>query len=96
MQINTEIIDKLAALSRLSFDEEDKAQLLQDLNNMLGFVDKLNETDTSGVEPLLHITSSENIFREDEVKTEVTKAEVLSNAGLKNADFFMVPKVINK
>lgn len=96
MQLNTEIIDKLAALSRLSFDEEEKAQLLQDLNNMLGFVDKLNETDTAGVEPLLHITSSENIFREDEVNTEVTKTEVLSNAGLKNADFFMVPKVINK
>jgi aspartyl-tRNA(Asn)/glutamyl-tRNA(Gln) amidotransferase subunit C len=96
MQLNTEIIDKLAALSRLSFDEEEKAQLLQDLNNMLGFVDKLNETDTTGVEPLLHITSSENVFRDDEVKTEVTKAEVLSNTGLKNADFFMVPKVINK
>ena len=96
MQINTEIIDKLAALSRLSFDEEEKAQLLQDLNNMLGFVDKLNETDTAGVEPLLHIASSENVFREDEVNTEVTKTEVLSNAGLKNADFFMVPKVINK
>lgn len=96
MRFNAEIIDKLATLSRLSFDEAEKVQLLEDLNNMLGFVDKLNETDTWGVEPLLHITSSKNVFREDEVKTEVTKAEVLSNAGLKNADFFKVPKVINK
>jgi aspartyl-tRNA(Asn)/glutamyl-tRNA(Gln) amidotransferase subunit C len=63
---------------------------------MILFVDKLNELDTSGVEPLLHISDSENIMRDDIVNQEITREEALKNAFMKDDQFFKVPKVIKK
>jgi len=96
MEINVEIIDKLSSLSKLHFNEEEKKSLQVDLQRMLEFVNKLNEIDTDGVEPLLHITSNTNKLREDIVQNEISHEEALANAFLKDADFFKVPKVIKK
>jgi aspartyl-tRNA(Asn)/glutamyl-tRNA(Gln) amidotransferase subunit C len=96
MEINVEIIDKLSSLSKLHFNEEEKKSLQVDLQRMLEFVNKLNEIDTDGVEPLLHITSNVNNLREDIVQNVISHEEALSNAVLKDADFFKVPKVIKK
>lgn len=96
MEINDEMIDKLAGLSRLRFSEEEKAELKSDLHKMLKFVDKLNELDTSGTEPLLHITDNVNVLRADEVRTDFTREEALLNASVKDKEFFKVPKVIKK
>ena len=96
MEINQETIEKLSGLSKLAFNDSEKEEILKDLQNMLTFVDKLNEVDTAGVEPLLHISSSKNAFRADEVKIEITKQEGLMNAKLKDDHFFKVPKVIRK
>ena len=63
---------------------------------MIGFVEKLNEVNTDGVEPLLHMTSEINILREDEVKGSVSREDALKNAPLKDEQFFKVPKVIRK
>ena len=63
---------------------------------MIGFVEKLKEVDTTGVEPLLHITDAENILREDEVEKTITKQEALLNAPQTDGNFFIVPKVIKK
>ena len=63
---------------------------------MIRFVDKLNELDTTGVEPLMHITGNINILREDEVVQDFSREEALLNSPLKDEQFFKVPKVINK
>ena len=96
MEINDEMIDKLAVLSRLRFTEEEKTELKTDLRKMLQFVDKLNELDTSGTEPLLHITDNVNVLRDDVVKADFAREEALFNASVKDENFFKVPKVIKK
>lgn len=96
MEIEESLIDKLAHMSRLEFSKEEKSVLKSDFEKMLDFVNKLNELDTSGVEPLLHISSNVNVLREDISGNEISREQALSNAGLKDESFFMVPKVINK
>lgn len=96
MEINESIVDKLADLSNLHFDETEKKNLISDLRNMLEFVDKLNEVDTEGVEPLLHISNNVNELREDKVHNQLSAEQALSNSPLKDKSFFKVPKVINK
>ena len=96
MEVNRDIIDKLAKLSRLHFSEEEKAVIQADLQKMIHFVDKLNELDTSGLEPVLHMSTEVNRLRDDEVKGSVSSEEALSNAPERQGDFFTVPKVIRK
>lgn len=96
MNVNDALIDKLANLSRLQFDESEKEEIKGDLEKMIGFIDKLNELDTSGVEPLLHMSENINVFRKDEVKGEINREEVFRNAPLHDGEFFKVPKVIKK
>ena len=68
MKVNDALIEKLANLSRLEFDEAEKEEIKTDLEKMIGFIDKLNELDTAGVEPLLHMSENVNVFRKDEVQ----------------------------
>ena len=96
MEINDAMIDKLANLARLEFDETEKVQIKSDLQNMIGMIEKMNELDTTDVAPLLHITNNVNVLREDFVEGSITNEEALQNAANKNAPFFIVPKVIKK
>ena len=96
MNIDDSLIEKLAHLSRLEFNEEETQEIKNDLQKMLAFIDKLNELDTTGVEPLLHMSDNVNIFRKDEVKGEISRNDVFKNAALHDDEFFKVPKVIKK
>jgi aspartyl-tRNA(Asn)/glutamyl-tRNA(Gln) amidotransferase subunit C len=96
MKIDNETIDKIAHLARLEFENEAKEQIINDMNNMLVFIDKLNELDTSNVEPLIYMSDETNILREDEVKHEITQDEALKNAPEHDSDYFKVPKMIDK
>ncbi len=96
MDINDALVDKLAMLSRLHFNETEKVSIKNDLEKMISFVDKLNELDTIGVAPLLHISNNVNVLREDEVKQENTREAALLNSPVKENAFFKVPKVIKK
>ena len=96
MDVNDALIDKLAHLSRLEFADEEKQEIKNDLEKMIGFIDKLNELDTTGVEPLLHVSENINIFRKDEVSGSISKEDVFKNAPLHDEHFFKVPKVIKK
>lgn len=80
----------------LDFDAQEREEIKADLEKMIGFVDKLKELDTTGIEPLLHITNEVNVLREDVPGNMLTKEEALQNAALHNDDFFLVPKVIKK
>ncbi len=96
MKISSEKVDQLAHLARLEFDEESKAKIRADLENILDFCEKLNEVDTEGIEPLIYMTSTENHVREDIVEQIYTKEQMLSNAPKKDSDYFRVPKVIEQ
>jgi len=96
MIVNDALIEKLAHLSRLEFADEEKDVIKKDLEKMIGFIDKLNELDTSGVEPLLHMSDNVNVFRSDTVKGQISRGDVFKNAPLHDNEFFKVPKVIKK
>ena len=96
MKITDKMIDDLADLSKLEFNAEERLGLKKDLENVIGMMDKLNELNTDGVEPLLHMTSEVNALRKDEIKGSITREAGLKNAPLKDEEFFKVPKVINK
>jgi len=86
MEVNDALVDKLANLARLKFDATEKNAIKVDLQKMIQFVEKLNELDTSGVEPLLHMSDNINILSK----------EGLQNAAVHDEHFFKVPKVIKR
>ena len=88
-------MDKLATLAKLEFENEAKDGIINDLNRVLTFIDKLNELDTEGVEPLIYMTDEVNVMREDEVRQEITQEQALHNAPEKDSDYFRVHKVID-
>lgn len=96
MQVDDALIAKLSRLSMLDFNEAEKEEIKADLVKMIGFVDKLRELDTSGIEPLLHMSGNNNMLREDEVKNMLSQEEALKNSPLHDSQFFKVPKVIKK
>ena len=96
MQVNDELVDHLAHLSRLRFSETEKKEIRYDLEQMIQFVEKLNEVDTTGLEPILHMSTEVNRLREDEVKGSISSTEALANAKDSQGAFFTVPKVIKK
>jgi aspartyl-tRNA(Asn)/glutamyl-tRNA(Gln) amidotransferase subunit C len=96
MEVNDALIDKLANLAKLRFDDLEKAAIKEDLSRMILFVEKLQELDTTGVEPLLHMTKTTNVLREDELKGSVSRYDGLKNAVVHDEKFFKVPKVIKK
>ena len=96
MNIDNETIAKMAHLARLEVKENEQASLLKDMNNILHFMEKLNELDTSSVEPLIYLTDEVNVFREDEVLREITLQQSLQNAPQQDGAYFQVAKVIDK
>ncbi len=90
------MVEKLAHLARLKFNEEEKQEIKSDLQRMISFVEKLNELNLDGVEPLLHLSDEVNVLREDEIKGSVSREEALKNAPLHDGEFIKVPKVIKK
>ena len=96
MSITKNDVEKIANLARLNFSEEEKEKFTHQLNSILTYIEKLNEIDTSKVEPLSHVNPLENVFRKDEVKPSLKLDETLKNAPQKLESFFKVPKVINQ
>jgi aspartyl-tRNA(Asn)/glutamyl-tRNA(Gln) amidotransferase subunit C len=94
MAITRETLDKIAHLARLEFAEADANKIVNDMNGILAFVDKLNEVDTNGVEPLTSMSHELNAFREDEVKPHLPRHRALANAPRKDEAYFRVPKVL--
>jgi aspartyl-tRNA(Asn)/glutamyl-tRNA(Gln) amidotransferase subunit C len=95
MQVDDALIEKLAELSMLRFTPEEKEEIKADLQKMIGFINKLQELDTTGVEPLMHMSDEVNVLRED-VAGPMLREEALKNAPHHDAHYFKVPKVIKK
>jgi aspartyl-tRNA(Asn)/glutamyl-tRNA(Gln) amidotransferase subunit C len=95
MTIDEETVDKIAHLARLEIKADEKQEMIADMNKILGFMDKLNEIDTKGIEPLVYMTDAVNVFREDVVRQEITHEQALQNAPKHDEDYFLVAKVID-
>lgn len=96
MQVTDALIDKLARLSMLHFSEGEREEIRNDLQKMIGFVDKLQELDTAGVEPLLYLSDARDVLREDAVGGVLSREEALRNAPQQDGVYFKVPQVIRK
>ena len=94
MNIDKETVDKIAHLARLEMAEADKQEMIGDMNRILDFMAKLNEVDTSGVEPLVYMSTEVNVLREDVAKHDITTEQALENAPKHNDEHFLVAKVI--
>jgi aspartyl-tRNA(Asn)/glutamyl-tRNA(Gln) amidotransferase subunit C len=95
-KIDIKTVDEIAHLARLEFDDASKAGILNDMNRMLSFVDKLNELDTEGVAPLIYMTDEKNVLRADEPEVSISQKDALKNAPKKDSDYFKAPKVIEQ
>ena len=95
MKIDHTTLHKIAHLARVEIDPDQEEGLIKDLEQIVSWVEKLDELDTEFVEPLTHMTMEKNAMREDEAAKTLTKDEVLKNAPDKTNDFFKVPKVLD-
>ncbi len=96
MAVTIKDVEKIATLAKLKFDGEELERLKGGMNQILGYIDTLNELDLTNVEPLENINEIENVLRKDEVHDCLTPDEALRNAPSKTGKYFKVPKVIDK
>ncbi len=96
MQVDEKLVSHLAHLSRLNVAPEKMDKLVADMQDLVVFVEQLNNLDTSGIEPLMHMGDNFNILRMDEVEGSISREAALINAPDSDGSFFKVPKVIRK
>ena len=94
MSVTIKEVEHIAALARLHFSDEEKEKFTHQLNDILQYIEKLNELDTSKVEPLSHVIELSNVFRDDVIMPSIPADEALKNAPAKVDTLFKVPKVI--
>lgn len=94
MSISDEELLKLSELARLNLSEEERSGLREDLNEILGLAESIQDLDTGGVEPTYHAMPLENVTREDESRPSPDAAKVLRNAPDSSDGYFVVPRVI--
>lgn len=94
MKVDQETLHKIAHLSRLEVKPDEEATLLTSLNGVLTWMEQLNEVDTTGVEPLTHMSVETNVLREDAVANHLSREQALANAPQHDDQFFEVPKVL--
>lgn len=96
MTIDETLILRLEKLSRLQLSTEERLTITNDLNNILGMIEKLNDLDTTGIEPLRHVIEENKPWREDKVNQSTTTIDALKNAPNHDDNYFKVLKVIEK
>jgi len=96
MKVDKNLVSRLEKLSLLSFSEEEKQRLIPEFNNLIKMIDKLQDTDTEGVEPLLHINNHIQKLRKDVAGDMLDRQKALDNAAESTDRFFKVPKVIKR
>ena len=96
INVDNKLIADLSRLAKLKFDEETSEKMKSDLKNILGFVDRLSELDTDGIDPLVYMSEEVNVLRADEISNELSQENALKNAPQKDSDYFKVPTVLKK
>lgn len=93
--ISDETIEYVGILAKLELSEEEKEQAKKDMGSMLDYIDKLNELDTTNIEPMSHVFPVHNVFREDIVTNGDDREQILANAPEEKNGAFMVPKTFD-
>jgi aspartyl-tRNA(Asn)/glutamyl-tRNA(Gln) amidotransferase subunit C len=96
MEVTMEMVERIAHLARLRFDESEKEAIRTDLEKMIGFVDRLRGLDLATTEPLVHTGDGENVWRTDAADPAVPPQQALREAPAHHGPFFSVPKAIHK
>lgn len=94
MKITSEEVRHVATLARLDHTQDEQERLAGELDRILEYMDKLNELDTDGVEPLSHAVDVVNVLRPDRVVNQPRTEDLLRNAPARDDDFLSVPKII--
>ncbi len=87
-------IEHIVMLARLELTEEEKKLFSKQIASIIEYIDKLNELDTTNVDPTAHVLPMKNVFRDDELKPSLPKDKALQNAPNRTNDFYRVPKII--
>lgn len=93
--ITDETIDYIGILAKLELSVEEREQAKKDMGEMLDYIDKLGELDTTGIEPMSHVFPVQNVFREDVVTNGDGSAETLKNAPGEKDNMFVAPKTFD-
>lgn len=94
MSVTKDDVLYMAHLARLELKDKEADGLKEDMNKILGYMEKLDQLDTSKVEPLEHVTEQPGILRKDEAKEPISHEDALKNAPDADSDYFRVPRVI--
>ncbi|MFQ5532394.1 MAG: Asp-tRNA(Asn)/Glu-tRNA(Gln) amidotransferase subunit GatC [Candidatus Methylomirabilales bacterium] len=96
MKITREEVEHVARLARLGLSEEERERMRAQLDAILTYIDKLNQLDTTEVEPTSHVIPITNVFREDKIWTSLSQDEALANAPDRQEAFFRVPRILEE
>ncbi len=94
-KIDAEQVRKVAKLSRLELTDAEVKEFTDQLSAILDYMEKMNELDTTGTEPLAHSLPISNVFREDTVRESLGTERALANAPRRDGEFFKVPKILD-
>ena len=94
MSIDNKTVKKVSKLAKIRINEQEETKLIEELNNILGWVDELKKVDTEKIEPMLSVFNESMVMRKDEVFSETSDELVLKNAPESKSGFFVVPKVV--
>ena len=94
MSIDNKTVRKVSKLAKIRINEQEEKKLIEELNNILGWVDELKKVDTDKIEPMLSVFNESMVMRRDEVFSETSDELVLKNAPESKSGFFVVPKVV--
>ncbi|MBD3376242.1 Asp-tRNA(Asn)/Glu-tRNA(Gln) amidotransferase subunit GatC [candidate division KSB1 bacterium] len=94
MSVSRDQVKNIARLAKLQFSPQEEDHFTEQFNQILSYVEKLDELDTESVDPTTHVLDLNNVLREDKVVQWLTQDQALANAPLKKSGFFSVPKVI--
>lgn len=93
-ELTLQDVEYVASLAQLNLDDAAKARMLEDMGKILGYIEKLNELDTEGVEPMMHVLDLANVYREDIVQPSLDHDLALKNAPNTDGSYFLVPRIL--
>ena len=94
MSIDNQTVRKVSKLAKIKINEQEETKFIEELNNILGWVDELKKVDTDQIEPMLSVFNESMVMRKDEVSSDISEELVLKNAPESKSGFFVVPKVV--
>ncbi len=94
MKITPELVEYVSALSKLRLDEAEKAKMTGELEQIVTYMEILNQVDTTGVEPMSHVLPVRNVTRPDVVEPSYDREELLKGAPKRDKETFLAPKAV--